>query len=122
MLRRYDSPKTVFYLDPPYPQNGVNYHHNMRSLDEHLKMVQRLSGLRGRWILSTYRWMEEHVRRAVPDVFVQKVSSYSGMRKGKHLAERVENEEILVANFPPTEEFVRMVREGAKASSPAQAE
>ena len=30
-LERYDRPRTVMYLDPPYPGNGANYRHNMRA-------------------------------------------------------------------------------------------
>ncbi len=122
ILEKYDSPKTVFYMDPPYPENGVNYHYNMRSLDEHLRMIKRLSQVKGRWILSSYEWMEKHIRKIIPDAYVHKVSSYSGMKKRKHAEERVKNEEILVANFPPTDEFMYDLERKASEEKSAQDE
>lgn len=122
VLERYDSPRTVFYLDPPYPENGVNYHHNMRSLGEHLQMIEILSRIRGRWILSSYEWMEKYIREIVPNAYVHKVSSYSGMKKKKHAGERVKNEEILVANFPPTDEFLLELERKSSAQKTDQDE
>lgn len=53
-IDRYDRPATVMYIDPPYPDNGVNYAHNMRGWDEHRELAERLQQSPCRWIVSFY--------------------------------------------------------------------
>ncbi|MCI0506732.1 MAG: DNA adenine methylase [Gammaproteobacteria bacterium] len=53
-IERYDRQTTVMYLDPPYPDNGVNYAHNIRSWDEHKELADCLQKTQCKWILSSY--------------------------------------------------------------------
>jgi len=56
VLKRYDSPETVFYCDPPYvPQtrSGGEYRFEL-SLDDHKELTQALLELKGRAALSGY--------------------------------------------------------------------
>ena len=99
-VNRYDRPGTVFYLDPPYPGNGCNYAHNMRSWDEHKKLVERLNKTKARWILSSYDIPQ--MRDFFPDHFIISVQSSSGMKVKKDNNSRVLNKEILITNFSPT--------------------
>ena len=80
-MKRYDRVGTVFYLDPPYPGNGCNYAHNMRSWDEHRELSSRLKQSTAKWILSSYDMPE--VRRLFPDHYIVAVQSSSGMRMKK---------------------------------------
>jgi len=113
IISKYDSAETVFYLDPPYPENKVNYGFNMRSLEEHIELWKRLGALSGRWILSTYD--KPKLRRMMQEVLLGKklffypIQAYSGMKKGKSAAERVKNRELLVTNFPATKEFHELI-------------
>jgi DNA adenine methylase len=50
ILEKYDRPTTVFYLDPPYWQRAL-YKFNFRE-DDFKKLRERLSELRGKFILS----------------------------------------------------------------------
>ena len=50
ILKRFDRPETLFYLDPPYYQREL-YRYNF-SEDDFKKLAERLQGLRGRFILS----------------------------------------------------------------------
>jgi DNA adenine methylase len=50
VLRRYDRPETLFYLDPPYFGRKL-YHFNFEK-DDFEKLAERLKGLRGKFILS----------------------------------------------------------------------
>jgi DNA adenine methylase len=96
-LERYDNPKTFMYIDPPYPENGCNYKHNMQDWQEHRELATRLSQLKSRWILSSYDIPEIHNLYAGYNII--SVQTYSGMRTKKEASERVVNREVLVANF-----------------------
>lgn len=96
---RYDSPTTVIYLDPPYPNNGVNYKHNMRSWEEHTLLAERLAHTQSRWLLSSYD--NPDVRRLYKDYHIIPVESFSGMATRKSNDRRVLNSEVLILNFDP---------------------
>lgn len=98
-LGRYDSQQTVFYLDPPYPKNGVNYYHNMRSIEDHQRLAARLKETQGKWILSSYD--TEEVHEMYRGFNVVKVESFSGMRTKRTEMTRVKNQEVLVMNYEP---------------------
>jgi DNA adenine methylase len=57
VIDQYDSPTTFFYLDPPYlpetRRNSDMYDYEMDS-HEHIKLVERLRGIRGMAMLSCY--------------------------------------------------------------------
>ena len=59
LIRRTDSPETLFYVDPPYPMEtrgskGRSYSHEM-GVDDHRRLAETLAGVRGFVILSSYR-------------------------------------------------------------------
>lgn len=58
VIRRYDTDRTVFYLDPPYVHEARGdssaYGHEMTD-DQHREMAATLRGIRGRAVLSGYR-------------------------------------------------------------------
>lgn len=98
-IERYDNPKTVLYVDPPYPQNGCNYKHNMQDWNDHKRLASQLAQTRCQWILSSYDVPE--IRVLYAGYTIVPVQSYSGMRKKKDEFERVLNEEVLILNFDP---------------------
>jgi DNA adenine methylase len=98
-LERYDSSNTVMYIDPPYPDNGVNYAHNMRGWDEHRDLADHLHKTQCKWVLSSYDIPE--IRDLYPDKYVVPVQSASGMKAKKNGNERVINKEVLITNFLP---------------------
>lgn len=56
ILNRFDSPRTLFYVDPPYiPSTRVcgNYSHEL-SQDDHEELVRRLLSINGMVVLSGY--------------------------------------------------------------------
>ncbi len=100
---RYDRANTVMYVDPPYPGNGCNYLHNMRSWEEHQQLADRLHNSKCKWILSSYDIPEIHNLYAKYNII--SVQSYSGMRVKKNDTSRTLNKEVLITNFePPTPE------------------
>ena len=57
IIRRYDTPETLFYCDPPYllsTRNGhVGYEYEM-TVEEHREMAEALNGVKGHVVLSGY--------------------------------------------------------------------
>lgn len=98
-IHRYDRSGVVMYVDPPYPGNGVNYAHNMRSWEEHAKLAKRLAIAQCQWILSSYDSPEVHSLYANHHIIP--VQSFSGMNVEKGKGDRVVNREVLITNFPP---------------------
>jgi DNA adenine methylase len=101
-IKKYDNKNTIMYLDPPYPGNGCNYAHNMKSWEEHQRLVNYITNVDCKWILSSYD--SEEVRRLFTGkegIHFTQVQSYSGMKTEKNAKERVLNKEILITNFPP---------------------
>lgn len=59
VIRRYDTPKTLFYVDPPYVLSSRSetrqmYMHEMTD-DQHRELADLLNGVRGMVVLSGYR-------------------------------------------------------------------
>ena len=103
-IARYDRPTSFMYLDPPYPRNGVNYKHNMRSVEEHTSIAELLDQVQCKWMLSSYDTAE--VRNQFRDYYIVPVQSSSGMRSGRaeaqlHGRNRTVNREVLIVNYEP---------------------
>lgn len=104
-LDRYDAPRTVMYIDPPYPQNGCNYKHNMQDWEDHRHLANRLAQAKCKWILSSYDIPEMHTLYDGYNII--SVQTISGMRQKKNGSERVVNREVLITNFnTETEDIV----------------
>jgi len=101
-LDRYDRLGTVMYIDPPYPENGCNYAHNMRDWDSHRALAERLSQTQCKWILSSYDIPE--IRAMFEAQHIVAVQSASGMRVKKHDTTRVINQEVLITNYAPPQQ------------------
>lgn len=52
VLRRYDRPGTLFYLDPPYWGSEGDYGAGMFSRDDFERLADQLAGLQGQFLLS----------------------------------------------------------------------
>ncbi len=98
-IQRYDREGVFMYLDPPYPNNGANYAHNMRDWQSHRRLAERLQGCSCQWILSSYDTPE--VRDLYPHHGIVSISAFSGMKVSKNKPERTLNEEVLIMNFQP---------------------
>ncbi|MCA9939694.1 MAG: DNA adenine methylase [Anaerolineales bacterium] len=96
-IDRYDRAKVFMYLDPPYPQNGCNYKHNMQDWEDHRKLAMRLSRTKCKWMLSSYDMPEIH--QMYDGYNIVPIQSFSGMNTKKNGAERVVNREVLITNF-----------------------
>jgi DNA adenine methylase len=52
-LKRWDSPQTLFYIDPPYP-NTSQGHYEGYSLNDYRQLCDTLDNIKGSYILSNY--------------------------------------------------------------------
>jgi DNA adenine methylase len=92
ILRRYDRPKTLFYLDPPYWGRKL-YQFNFGAAD-FVKMEARLRGIKGKFVLSLNDVPE--VRKLFRRYHLRELElHYTAQR---HAGRRYP--ELLIANFP----------------------
>lgn len=52
VIPRYDSPQTLFYLDPPYFRCEVDYGKDLFGRGDFARMAEVLAGLTGRFVMS----------------------------------------------------------------------
>lgn len=90
-VKRYDKPKTFYYLDPPY-YKAPYYEHNLE-LDDYAEMAEILAGIKAKFILS----INDHTKmRAVFKGFkIKPVQLNYTVSKG----EQIKGKELLISNF-----------------------
>jgi DNA adenine methylase len=94
-LRRYDGPRTFFYLDPPYYGGERDYGKGVFDRDDYARMAQALAGIKGRFLLSINDVPE--IRETFAGFGMREVeTTYSVCREEK---QRVR--ELLVMNYDP---------------------
>lgn len=110
VIRKYDGPETLFYLDPPYVHatraaNSRDIYSHEMSEEEHVELLELLSRSCGRFVLSGYnnslylQHAEAHGWRTV--TFDIANHAASGSRKERRT-------ECLWINFQPPEERERV--------------
>ena len=62
VLKKYDGPKTVFYLDPPYPNRAEEYYGVKFTADDLRDMATMLAQVRGRFLLKIDEEMYDMIR------------------------------------------------------------
>jgi len=99
-ISRYDKKgkaDILMYLDPPYPDNNVNYAHNMRSWAEHEELARVCRSMNAKFVLSSYDTRE--MRELFPSrkYDIMPVQFASGMPTTNGTTKP--NQEILITNF-----------------------
>ncbi|MBW1713638.1 MAG: DNA adenine methylase, partial [Deltaproteobacteria bacterium] len=109
-LKRWDAPRSFFYLDPPYmvatrPQ-GRGYYQCAMSLEDHLRLRDALGRLKGKWLLSydDDPWIREaYADRQIVEVPVRYALNNRPGGSQKASAELLianyEMEEVLLPHF-----------------------
>jgi len=98
-INQYDQPDSLIYIDPPYPNNSVNYAHNMRDPENHQRLAERLFSAQCHWLLSSYDTPE--IRYTYRHYDIQAVTFTSSMRPADKQTGRLNNKEVLIRNHPP---------------------
>ncbi len=98
-IRRYDSPNTLFYVDPPYLNKEDYYGKNSFSQDDHYKLAKLLNEAKAKVMVS-------HYQNGLYDELYREWSKYTYQGfKGSHKAELGQEKpvtvEALYCNFEP---------------------
>ena len=98
VIAKYDSPKTYFYVDPPYWKTESYYSLHDFDVEDHKKLCTQLSNIKGRFSLSYYEfdllseWLPKDKFVWESREFVKAASASKGRKQRK-------GTEILVMNY-----------------------
>lgn len=95
-LRRYDSPETFFYLDPPYWGHEADYGKGIFAPEDFAQLHEILSGIQGKFLLSINDTPE--IRELFAGFHLQEVSTTytQGTRAGRPCKKA---KELLISNY-----------------------
>lgn len=97
IFQRYDSPTTVFYIDPPYVFTEDYYPGNIFLRKDHARLAAILLGTQGLWLLSYNLCPEVLELYRQPGIFIEEVDRINNM------AQRYEGgaiyKEVLISNY-----------------------
>jgi DNA adenine methylase len=66
-IKRYDSERTVFYLDPPYPDRSKEYYGVEFTVDDLRDLATMLTQMRGRFLLKLDYKTYEFIKDILPN-------------------------------------------------------
>jgi DNA adenine methylase len=66
VIKKYDSKRTVFYLDPPYPDRAEEYYGTPFTIDDLHEMAQILTEIKGRFLLKVDKKTYELINDILP--------------------------------------------------------
>jgi len=95
-IRKYDTPDTLFFLDPPY-LNVEHYYKHGFTIEDHKRLLNLLPTIKGKFILTTYR--NELYENALRNFYCLTVSNVKCSAASMEKKDRVE--ECIYTNFEP---------------------
>jgi DNA adenine methylase len=100
IIKKYDSPSSFFYIDPPYPEANQG-HYSGYSISDYSELISVLSSISGKFILSNY-----YQDVPMPSYWhIKKVSVCMSAAIVEEGCERENREELLIMNYKPLEEI-----------------
>jgi len=87
-IERWDSPQTLFYIDPPYP-GAHQGHYSGYTLDDWSALCELLDNIKGSYILSNYG-QDVEPRSAQERIEIDAVSSAAKNKDGMNKVKRTE--------------------------------
>jgi DNA adenine methylase len=67
VIKKYDARRTVFYLDPPYPDRAEDYYGSLFTVDDLREMAQILTGIKGRFLLKVDKKTYDMISDILPE-------------------------------------------------------
>lgn len=100
VINKYDSPKTYFYVDPPYYVVGEGSYYSNHDFDrqDHERLANVLNGVQGKFSLSYYDfellhfWFPDNIYRWEKKEFVKAAAAKKGKKQNV-------GEELLIMNY-----------------------
>lgn len=91
-LQKYDSAKTLFYVDPPYPKEtrtGSGRYRIEMTTDDHVELLENLQSEQGKVVLSSYE----------SDLYNKYLSNWEKHSMNTNTSGQVQRTEIVWTNF-----------------------
>ena len=87
IIKRYDNEKTVFYLDPPYPDRAVEYYGHPFTVNDLREMAKMLTMIHGKFLLKldkkTYTLIRDILPKRKYNVeFIERILHQQKVRDG----------------------------------------
>ncbi len=99
-IKKYDSPKTVFYCDPPYYYREF-YYQNGFTKENHRELAEMLNNIEGKCAVSYYYF--DGIEELYPQGKwrYERKQTYLRSQKVNNDEEKQKSTEILIMNYPP---------------------
>jgi DNA adenine methylase len=97
VIKQYDRPNSLFYLDPPYYETEKYYNLNETffGTDDHVRLRDILANIKGFFILSYND--DEFVRNLYKDFNIHEISRISNMTT--HTGKAKDYKELIITNY-----------------------
>ncbi len=102
-IRKYDTPDTLFFLDPPY-LNAEHYYKHGFTIEDHKRLLNLLPTIKGKFILTTYR--NELYENALRNFYCLTVSNVK--HSAAYMKKKNRVEECIYTNFEPATSVTRL--------------
>ena len=97
-IRKYDSPETWFYLDPPYLGYKGGYVHGDWSEKDYEELHRILRSVKGKWIMNHAD--HPYIRELFREFYIIEVECIRSTKRVKKGGKREKYTELLIANYP----------------------
>ncbi|HEX2867231.1 MAG TPA: DNA adenine methylase, partial [Ignavibacteriales bacterium] len=96
---KYDTPDTLFYLDPPYIA-AEKYYEVPFTMEDHERLAALLKEIKGKFVLSYYDHPFIREQYSGYRILTKEVSKHSyGMTVNSKSKERPKGQEVLIMNY-----------------------
>jgi DNA adenine methylase len=98
VIKKYDSPKTYFYCDPPYFKTENYYANHEFGINTHQRLAETLKSIQGKFSLSYYHF--ENLDEWFPkDEYIWESKEFSKAAMAKSGKSQTKGVELLIMNY-----------------------